>query len=112
MSPAKRFPDRDAIAAVREEAERLDAGSESSEQRRVAGRVMARRGHGKLTFLDLVDRSGRLQLLCAEDRCGSVDVNLGDLVGATGHPARTRRGEPSLAADRGRGARPDAAPTA
>ena len=99
MSPAKRFPDRDAIAAVREEAERLDAGSESSEQRRVAGRVMARRGHGKLTFLDLVDRSGRLQLLCAEDRCGSVDVNLGDLVGATGHPARTRRGEPSLAAD-------------
>jgi lysyl-tRNA synthetase class 2 len=99
MSPAKRFPDRDAIAAVREEAERLDAGSESAERRRVAGRVMARRGHGKLTFLDLVDRSGRLQLLCAEDRCGSVDVNLGDIVGATGHPARTRRGEPSLAAD-------------
>ena len=99
MSPAKRFPDRDAIAAVREEAERLDAGSESSDLRRLAGRVMARRGHGKLTFLDLVDRSGRVQLLCAEDRCGAVDLNLGDIVGASGFPARTRRGEPSLAVE-------------
>jgi lysyl-tRNA synthetase class 2 len=99
MAGVRRFPDRDEIAAVRAEAERLDAGQEGPETRRVAGRVLARRGHGKLTFLDLVDRSGRLQLLCAEDRCGSVDVDLGDVVGAIGAPARTRRGEPSLAVD-------------
>ena len=95
----KRFPDRDEAVAVRAEAERLKPGQESPERRRVAGRVLARRGHGGLTFLDLVDRSGRIQLLCAEDRCGAVDVNLGDIVGATGAPSRTKRGEPSLAVD-------------
>jgi lysyl-tRNA synthetase, class II len=95
----KRFADRDHIAAVRAEAEKLGAGEESDEKRRLAGRVMARRGHGQLTFLDLVDRSGRIQLLCEEGRTGPVDVDLGDIVGVTGSPARTRRGEPSLAAD-------------
>ena len=35
---------------------------------RVAGRVMARRDMGKLVFLDLVDRSGRIQLFCQENR--------------------------------------------
>jgi lysyl-tRNA synthetase, class II len=97
--PPKRFPDRDEIAAVRAQAEGLEPGEEASEIRRLAGRVLARRGHGKLTFLDLVDRSGRIQLLCAADRCGEVNVNLGDIVGAVGHPARARRGEPSLAVD-------------
>jgi lysyl-tRNA synthetase class 2 len=95
----KRFPDRVEIASVRAEAEPLDAGAEGSETRRVAGRVMARRDMGKLVFLDLVDRSGRIQLLCAAERTGPVDVDLGDVVGATGRPARTRRGEPSLAVD-------------
>jgi lysyl-tRNA synthetase class 2 len=99
MPHVKRFPDRDAIARVRAEAEAIGPGEESGETRRIAGRVLARREHGKLTFLDLVDRSGRIQLLCAEDRSGPVDVNLGDIVGAIGPPARTRRGEPSLAVD-------------
>jgi lysyl-tRNA synthetase, class II len=95
----KRFPDRVETAAVREEAEGLEPGEEADETRRVAGRVMARRDYGKLVFLDLVDRSGRIQLLCAADRVGPVDVDLGDIVGATGRPARTKRGEPSLAVD-------------
>jgi lysyl-tRNA synthetase, class II len=99
MDYPKRFPDRDEVASVREEAEALDAGAEGASRRRIAGRVLARRQHGKLTFLDVVDRSGRMQLLCAEDRSGPVEVNLGDLVGASGFPARTRRGEPSLAVD-------------
>jgi lysyl-tRNA synthetase, class II len=95
----KRFPDRVEIAAVRAEAEPLEPGEEGGETRRVAGRVMARRDMGKLIFLDLVDRSGRIQLLLAVERTGPVDVDLGDIVGATGRPARTRRGEPSLAVD-------------
>jgi lysyl-tRNA synthetase class 2 len=95
----KRFPDRDDAALVRADAERLEPGAEGGGSRRLAGRVLARRGHGKLVFLDLVDRSGRIQLLCSADRVGSVDVNLGDIVGVTGVPARTRRGEPSLAVD-------------
>ena len=88
----KRFPDRDEIAAVRAEAEQVEPGSaDESTSFRIAGRVMARREMGKITFLDLVDRSGRLQLLA-----GKVDVDLGDIVGVSGHPAKSRRGEPSL----------------
>ncbi len=99
MTPPKRFPDRDEIATVREEAAILEPDTESTEKRRLAGRVMARRGHGKLSFLDLVDRSGRIQLLCDESRVGPVDVDLGDVVGVVGSPANSRRGEPSLAVD-------------
>ncbi|HVD24409.1 MAG TPA: lysine--tRNA ligase [Gaiellaceae bacterium] len=95
----KRFPDRVEISSVRVEAEPLEAGEEGEEARRIAGRVMARRDMGKLVFLDLVDRSGRIQLLVQPDRIGPVDLALGDIVGVTGRPARTRRGEPSLAAD-------------
>jgi lysyl-tRNA synthetase, class II len=95
----KRYPDRAEIASVRADAEPLEPGQEAEQTRRVAGRVMARRDMGKLVFLDLVDRSGRIQLLCATERSGPVDVDLGDIVGATGRPARTRRGEPSLAVD-------------
>ena len=95
----KRFPDRVEIASVRAEAEPLEPGAEASETRRIAGRVMARRDMGKLVFLDLVDRSGRIQLLCATERTGPVDVDLGDIVGAMGRPARAKRGEPSLAVD-------------
>ena len=98
-SPPKRYPDRDEIAAVRVEAEALESGAEAADTRRLAGRVMARRDMGKLVFLDLVDRSGRIQLLCPAARTGEVDVHLGDVVGATGKPAKSRRGEPSLVVD-------------
>src|SRR5438034_791227 len=97
MALPKRFPDREEIAAVRVDADRVEPGEEAGEPRRVAGRVMARRDMGKLVFLDLVDRSGKIQLLVAEDRAGPVDLDLGDIVGATGIPAKTRRGEASLA---------------
>src|ERR671930_182348 len=99
MTLPKRFPDRDTIAAVRAEAEEVEPGGESEAKRRLAGRVMARHGMGKLVFLDLVDRSGRIQLLCDASRTGPVDLDLGDIVGVTGSPARAKRGEPSLAVD-------------
>jgi lysyl-tRNA synthetase class 2 len=95
----KRFPDRDAVADVRPEADGLEPGAEGAETRRLAGRVMGRRGHGKLVFLDLVDRTGQIQLLVAEDRAGPVDLDLGDLIGVAGKPTKTKRGEPSLAVD-------------
>jgi lysyl-tRNA synthetase class 2 len=88
----KRFPDREEIAAVRAEAEQAEPGQTLEQEHRVAGRVMARREMGKLSFLDLVDRSGRIQLIARE----KVDVDLGDLVGVTGQPGRSKRGEPSL----------------
>jgi lysyl-tRNA synthetase, class II len=97
MALPKRFPGREEIAQVRVDADQVEAGGEAGESRRVAGRVMARRDMGKLVFLDLVDRSGKIQLLVAEDRAGPVDLDLGDIVGVTGIPAKTKRGEPSLA---------------
>jgi lysyl-tRNA synthetase class 2 len=96
MPLPKRFPDRDEIVAVRAETEPLESGAQADTERRLAGRVMARRDMGKLVFLDLVDRSGRIQLLCPANVTGEIDVSLGDVVGAIGHPARSRRGEPSL----------------
>jgi lysyl-tRNA synthetase class 2 len=99
MTLPKRFPDRDEIAVVRAEAEALELGAEGAEPRRLAGRVLGKRGHGKLVFLDLVDRTGEIQLLCAADRAGPVDLDLGDIVGAVGKATRTKRGEPSLAVD-------------
>jgi lysyl-tRNA synthetase, class II len=95
----KRFPNREEIVSVRADAESLDPGEEGGERRRLAGRVMARRDMGKLVFLDLVDRSGRIQLLWDEGRAGPVELDLGDLVGVAGIPARTKRGEPSLAVE-------------
>src|SRR5579872_2798674 len=99
MPAPKRFPDRDEIAVVRAETEPLENGATGDTTRRLAGRVMARRDMGKLVFLDLVDRSGRIQLLCPVEKTGEIDVHLGDIVGVTGAPAKSRRGEPSLMVD-------------
>ncbi len=99
MTAPKRFPDRDEIAAVRTETEPLENGASAETTRRLAGRVMARRDMGKLVFLDLADRSGRIQLLCPVERTGEIDVHLGDVIGVTGSPSKSRRGEPSLTVD-------------
>ncbi len=66
--------------------------------RKVAGRVMAIRDLGKVVFLDLVDRSGRIQVSCVAPEAVSVanGLHLGDIVGVAGAPGRTRRGEPSM----------------
>ncbi len=99
MAP-KRFPDRDGIADGPRGDGRRSKPEESSRRRAViAGRVMARREMGKLVFVDLVDRSGRIQLMCDTGRIGDVEVHLGDIVGVSGKPAKSRRGEPSLAVD-------------
>ena len=69
---------------------------------RVAGRLMAKRIHGKVSFLVLKDASGELQLFCALDALGDEryealeHLDLGDHVGAEGTMMRTRRGELSL----------------
>jgi lysyl-tRNA synthetase class 2 len=95
----KRFPDTVPLSGVRVDAEQLEPGAEAETVVRVAGRVLGRREMGKLVFLDLVDRSARIQLLCDTSRTGAVAVDLGDIVGVTGRPAKARRGEPSIAVD-------------
>ncbi len=98
MTAAKRFPDRDEIVSVLAACEPLEAGGVGESECRIAGRAMARRGMGKLVFVDVVDRSGRIQVLCDVSATGEIDLHLGDVVGIVGRPARSRRGEPSVAA--------------
>jgi lysyl-tRNA synthetase class 2 len=82
--------------------EGLAAGEETSVAHRVAGRLAARREAGRAAFLDLVDRSGRIQLHARVDELGEegfarlVGLDLGDLIGVDGVAIRTRRGELSL----------------
>src|SRR5205814_6487906 len=82
-----------------EAAHRKRGATDEATRRRLAGRVMARRDMGKLVFLDLVDRSDRIQLICPADRTGELELHLGDIVGVIGSPAQSRRGEPSLQVD-------------
>jgi lysyl-tRNA synthetase class 2 len=80
----------------------LPAGEDSEARYRVAGRLHARRGQGKMAFLDLDDRSGRIQLQARVDVLGEqamarlLDLDLGDIVGVEGVAFRSRRGELSL----------------
>jgi lysyl-tRNA synthetase class 2 len=96
MSTPHRFPDREETAAVRAEAETLEPQATGAEHT-LAGRIMGRRNMGKLVFLDLVDRSGQIQLLAQPDELGGLDIDLGDVVGVRGNATKTKRGEPSLA---------------
>src|SRR5918997_298440 len=90
------------IAEVKAPHEDLAAGEETDVKARIAGRRAARRGQGRAAFLDLVDRSGRVQLHARVDVLGEermarlLDLDLGDLIGADGTVFRTRRGELSL----------------
>jgi lysyl-tRNA synthetase class 2 len=90
------------IASVRSAHEGLQPGDETEIRHRVAGRLAARRGQGRMAFLDLVDRSGRIQLQARVDELGGegmaalLDLDLGDLVGVDGTALRSRRGELTL----------------
>jgi len=68
----------------------------------VTGRVVAKRDMGKATFLDLLDGTGRVQVLLRQNSIENYEslrlIDLGDFVGAHGHPMRTRTGQPTVAA--------------
>ena len=97
------FPGVQPIADVKAPHEELPAGEETGVRARVAGRLAARRGQGKAAFLDVVDRSGRIQLHARADVLGEermaalLALDLGDVIGADGTVFRTRRGELSIA---------------
>jgi lysyl-tRNA synthetase class 2 len=68
----------------------------------LAGRIMSKRGMGKVSFCDLVDRRGRIQLFTKIDELGEDSysewqrLDIGDLVGIEGEAFRTKRGEISI----------------
>jgi lysyl-tRNA synthetase class 2 len=100
------FPGVEPVADVLAAHADLEAGEETETTHRVAGRLAARRGQGKMAFLDLVGRSGRLQLQARADVLGPerherllTQVDLGDIIGVDGTAMRTKRGEISLRID-------------
>jgi lysyl-tRNA synthetase class 2 len=96
------FPGVVPVAAIHAAHEDLPPGEDSDARYRVAGRLHARRGQGRMAFLDLDDRSGRIQLQARADVLGEermarlLDLDLGDLIGVDGLAFRSRRGEQSL----------------
>ncbi|HKS59800.1 MAG TPA: lysine--tRNA ligase [Thermoplasmata archaeon] len=102
------FPDRLPAHEVSEKASSLaDSEGVTSPPVRVAGRLRAIRQHGKTAFADVEDVTGSIQLFLRIDELGEAgfnqllhDLDPGDIVGATGRPYRTRRGEPSLRVER------------
>ncbi|MBU5440356.1 lysine--tRNA ligase [Tissierella sp. MSJ-40] len=71
----------------------------------VAGRIMSRRGHGKVSFIDLQDSEGRIQIFAKQDVVGEEPYkelslyDLGDIIGVKGEVFRTKAGEISVRAE-------------
>jgi lysyl-tRNA synthetase, class II len=96
------FPGGQPIASIHAAHADLPAGEDSDARYRVAGRLHARRGQGRMAFLDLDDRSGRIQLQAKIDVLGEermerlLELDLGDIIGVDGLAFRSKRGELTL----------------
>lgn len=70
----------------------------------IAGRIMAKRGHGKAGFINIQDKDGLIQVYVREDRIGTesydlfVTYDLGDILEVTGDVFKTQKGEISVKA--------------
>ena len=99
------FPHVVPIAEVLAAHAGLEAGAETGARVRVAGRIAARRGQGKAAFLDLVDRSGRIQVLARVNVLGEerferlLNLDLGDLIGVDGEVMASRSGEMTISTE-------------
>ena len=68
----------------------------------IAGRIMAKRGHGKASFAHVQDVSGRIQIYARVDELGQeaydmfTHYDIGDIIGVKGKVFRTQRGETSV----------------
>lgn len=95
---------RDVLEAT--ESDTPDGEELPAQNVRVAGRIMAMRGQGKVTFADLRDESGTIQLflkmntLGEEAYQGLKDLDIGDFIGVEGNVKRTRKGEITVFAER------------
>jgi len=92
---AEEFPGADSIASLKE-------NYEEGLKVRIAGRIMAKREHGKSVFLDIKDFSGRMQAYLKKDVIGEEAfevlkaLDIGDIVGVDGELFKTRTGEDTV----------------
>jgi lysyl-tRNA synthetase class 2 len=93
------------FAQIRERYSHLEDAAKSEDTVSVAGRIVSWRGKGKMAFMDLLDASGRLQAVMMMDKLGEEaykrfkSYDIGDIIGLTGQPCKTRTGELSVQAD-------------
>lgn len=86
-------------------AAQFDELSEKETEVKMAGRIMAIRGHGKTCFMDMQDKTGRIQVYVRKDVIGEENyaliklMDIGDTVGITGTVFRTHMGELSIKAN-------------
>lgn len=80
-----------------------DFESLEGQQVKLAGRLKSKRGQGKISFADLWDNDGKIQIVAQLDRLGEdvlkefIALDLGDIIGVQGEVFRTKRGEISIA---------------
>jgi lysyl-tRNA synthetase class 2 len=99
----RRFPDRTEIATIHAaHADLTEPGEYPDHRYRIAGRVTGERGHGKTVFLDVIDRSGQLQVYARRDAIGDDEfeavqaLDVGDIAGFEGAVYVTKRGQLAL----------------
>ena len=90
------------IAEVRGQGESLDKASETGPTVRVAGRIMLLRSAGSLVFIELHDRTGRIQLMLGKKQVGPdlwnivACLDLGDMIGVDGRLGWSKSGEMTI----------------
>ncbi|HEV8057379.1 MAG TPA: OB-fold nucleic acid binding domain-containing protein, partial [Actinomycetota bacterium] len=105
LEQALGVPEPDTASSIREGFGSLALDTIDEARRTVAGRIVLKRDMGKLAFLVLRDRSGDIQLVVNQDTDSGgrellAEVDLGDIVGATGRVGTTRKGELSIFVER------------
>jgi lysyl-tRNA synthetase class 2 len=102
----QRFDGHQAIASVRALFDPDAAADQPGPTVRVAGRIMLRRGQGKVVFLELRDSTDRIQIFVGKQQVGDVgwslveQLDLGDLIGVDGRLGHTKTGELTVFAEK------------
>jgi len=97
-----RYDGVEPIAAVRARCPEEDVEDAEAPRARAAGRIMRMRDHGKVVFLDIVDRSGAIQVYIKKNIIGDEAfevvkcLDLGDHLGVDGGVKKTKKGEVSI----------------
>ena len=90
------------VADMEEKYGKLADGDITNDEVKVAGRILSKRGQGKVTFMGLRDATGDMQLFFRIDNLGedayakAKDLDVGDWVGVTGKAMKTKRGQLSV----------------